>query len=668
MNEFPPGRRFSPPLVSVIVNNYNYGRFLRDAVDSVFAQTYPQIECIIVDDASTDESPAVLADIAAVHPQAKIITRTVNGNQLAAALDGLAASTGDYILFLDSDDFLLDQCVATQVFVNLSLRVPVGFTCSDMLQIARDRLIFGSALSVANYVKLATPEMKPMVRPLPEELAGSWNSEAIDQSVLDRLYSVDIGNKGWPWATTSAFFFRHDALNLWIDTPGLVQCGRSLDGFFGRAINAITGSVLIDQALVAFRSHGANNFNQKSQLANLHNYDERKDLEHLHRRVLLDEVLRDPTRFRFTWPGMLKIVLETFDTAKKLPLLSFVVVNHNYGRFLRACVDSIMGQKYDNIECIVVDNASTDNSRNVIDSLVRQYPSLKILHNRENIGQSAACIAGLALTNGSYVAFIDADDYLLACFAATHIRVHLTVPFAVGFSSSDMAQTVNDTVVLGNYVDSFGPRPKAASIPIEADCLRDIRDVSEVLETHELESSEFLAKVRLVSKSTVDWVWAPTSSNVYRRDAVLPLANNPKLPHLGFAIDAYFNYAVNALAGSVLIEKPLAVYRIHGRNNFTARATLNGMVAFRKETDDGARAAFFALEHMVAEFDSYRAQTEDIWKLRSAMRILQKKAGSQKWHMAEQIFSFLVKCYFAFVVKGLRLRFGKRSQFTKSTD
>ncbi|MGB7044366.1 MAG: glycosyltransferase, partial [Methylocella sp.] len=53
------------PLVSVIVVNFNYGRFLRAAVDSVFGQTYPNIECIVVDNASTDESGPVLRAIEA---------------------------------------------------------------------------------------------------------------------------------------------------------------------------------------------------------------------------------------------------------------------------------------------------------------------------------------------------------------------------------------------------------------------------------------------------------------------------------------------------------------------------------------------------------------------------------------------------------------------------
>lgn len=63
------------------------------------------------------------------------------------------------------------------------------------------------------------------------------------------------------------------------------------------------------------------------------------------------------------------------DAAQKLPLLSFVVVNYNYGQFLRTCVESIFNQDYPNLECIIVDNASSDNSNDVIDGLVQDYES-----------------------------------------------------------------------------------------------------------------------------------------------------------------------------------------------------------------------------------------------------------------------------------------------------
>jgi len=76
---------FNLPLVSVIIVNYNYGRFLKQAADSVFEQTYPNIECIIVDNASTDCSAAVLLDISREHPGVKILRRKENGGQSLAS-------------------------------------------------------------------------------------------------------------------------------------------------------------------------------------------------------------------------------------------------------------------------------------------------------------------------------------------------------------------------------------------------------------------------------------------------------------------------------------------------------------------------------------------------------------------------------------------------------
>ena len=124
---------FSLPLVSVIIVNYNYGRFLKQAADSVFEQTYPNIECIIVDNASTDESTDVLLAISKQYPGTTILRRSDNGGQSLATIEGFEESSGEYVVFLDADDVLLPSCVETHIFVHLSLRIPVGFTSADMI-------------------------------------------------------------------------------------------------------------------------------------------------------------------------------------------------------------------------------------------------------------------------------------------------------------------------------------------------------------------------------------------------------------------------------------------------------------------------------------------------------------------------------------------------------
>src|SRR5215212_5508344 len=91
------------------------------------------------------------------------------------------------------------------------------------------------------------------------------------------------------------------------------------------------------------------------------------------------------------------------------PLVSVIISNYNYGRFLREAVDSALNQTYSNVEVIVVDDGSTDNSREIIASYGDQIiPLLK-----ENGGQLDACSVGFLLVNGEIVIFFDSDDVLL---------------------------------------------------------------------------------------------------------------------------------------------------------------------------------------------------------------------------------------------------------------
>jgi len=146
------GESIRLPLVSVVITNYNYGRFLMDALDSVAAQSYPHIECVIVDDASTDESERVLDEIERGRAEVKIVRHEVNGGQTAAFRTGFSASSGEYVIFLDADDMLLPTFVETHVFVHLSSRIPVGFSSSDMLQASGSRVVTSTLSHFSAYV------------------------------------------------------------------------------------------------------------------------------------------------------------------------------------------------------------------------------------------------------------------------------------------------------------------------------------------------------------------------------------------------------------------------------------------------------------------------------------------------------------------------------------
>jgi glycosyltransferase involved in cell wall biosynthesis len=89
--------------VTILINNFNYGRYLRQAIDSALAQDYPNLEIVVVDDGSTDDSRLVITGYAGkITPVLK-----PNGGQASALNAGFAVSQGDIICLLDSDDWFI---------------------------------------------------------------------------------------------------------------------------------------------------------------------------------------------------------------------------------------------------------------------------------------------------------------------------------------------------------------------------------------------------------------------------------------------------------------------------------------------------------------------------------------------------------------------------------
>jgi len=101
----------APRLVSIIITNYNYARYVGAAIDSALAQTHPHCEVVVVDDGSKDDSRTVLQAYRG-RPGVRLIFQE-NGGQAAAFNTGFAAASGEFILFLDADDLLGPDAVAT---------------------------------------------------------------------------------------------------------------------------------------------------------------------------------------------------------------------------------------------------------------------------------------------------------------------------------------------------------------------------------------------------------------------------------------------------------------------------------------------------------------------------------------------------------------------------
>ncbi len=208
---------------SIIIANYNYERFVGKAIDSALAVRWPDVEVIVVDDGSTDQSRQVIATYGdRVFP---ILQK--NAGQLTACNVGFARATGDWIIFLDADD-LLDPSIAEEVTRAATPRTSkVQF---QMERINSEGQATGSRFPV--YDPLPTPEK---VRDWVVRLTGyptpPGSGNVYSRAFLDKLFPLDKA------------------------------CGEAPDSELVTAAPFFGDVVTVDKPLVKYRIHGGNDSN-----------------------------------------------------------------------------------------------------------------------------------------------------------------------------------------------------------------------------------------------------------------------------------------------------------------------------------------------------------------------------------------------------------------------
>jgi glycosyltransferase involved in cell wall biosynthesis len=132
-----------PALVSVICLCYNQGRFVREALFSVINQTYPHIELLVVDDASTDNSLAEIQNFVEEHPQVRLLVNDTNLGNCRSFNRALALARGKYVIDLAADDVLVDTRVSRQVSIFEALGNEWGVVFSNALHINEQSQVIG---------------------------------------------------------------------------------------------------------------------------------------------------------------------------------------------------------------------------------------------------------------------------------------------------------------------------------------------------------------------------------------------------------------------------------------------------------------------------------------------------------------------------------------------
>jgi glycosyltransferase involved in cell wall biosynthesis len=231
-----------------------------------------------------------------------------------------------------------------------------------------------------------------------------------------------------------------------------------------------------------------------------------------------------------------------------LPFVTVIVTNYNYENYVVPCLRSIARQKYPHFKCIVVDDVSTDHSVERIDNFIKSDESkgkFELICHENNGGQMTAFKSGLKHAEGVFVVFLDSDDIILEDFLITHVQAHLRAK-TVAFTSSNQYQiNENNEIVSGIYDD----------LQVKDDY-------------------KYINPISLIKQS---WVWATTSSMMFRRSA-LELIMPDDCEHLRICADNYICHFANLLGGSLLIPTVHGCYRRHGLNYFASNPVVSGQL------------------------------------------------------------------------------------------
>lgn len=215
------------PLVSVLIPNKDYGRFLTEALDGLLAQTYERWEAIVCDDGSSDDSRDVVARYAERDDRISLIEHDRTRGQGAAFNSAFAAARGEVVAFLDADDVFRPSKL--QATVSGLARSSAGLLVHPLVVVDEHG---GEIQRIPSFTRFEQ----------------GW--------IADRV--LQRGGR-WRWVPTSGVALRREIAELVFPMPveGFLS---SADTYFLMLAPLLTPVSAVDEVLASYRRHGSNHF------------------------------------------------------------------------------------------------------------------------------------------------------------------------------------------------------------------------------------------------------------------------------------------------------------------------------------------------------------------------------------------------------------------------
>lgn len=394
------------PLVSCIIPVYNAEQYLDQGILSLLNQTYEKLEIILVDDQSTDDSWKICQKYATEYSNILAFRNEKNaGAPLRSRERGIRESHGEWLTFMDCDDYVRPKYIENLVKTTANGRYDIAVT-------GHSRLYSDGRIEDflwEDYSQTTDERLAVFYKHLFEHDFWTDPTDTVGQNLI----RASVCRKA-DLSKYSNMVFAEDTL------MALVFLANSQNG-----VNFVDHHDFMWRQREGSGSHGG--FSSRANQPEFY----AACLDILHEKGLYDRI------------------------STRLPLVSIVVPVYNVARYLKECLDSIKGQTYRNIEIIIVNDGSTDDSQIIIDEYkISDHRVTGIV--QDNQGLNMARATGVKAASGEYISFVDSDDAIHEDYIKILFENLLTnnVDISVcGYQKFEIAEELENKIITPNYAE-----------------------------------------------------------------------------------------------------------------------------------------------------------------------------------------------------------------------
>jgi glycosyltransferase involved in cell wall biosynthesis len=375
------------PKVSIIIPVYNGANYLREAIESALAQTYNNIEIVVVNDGSDDDGAT--ETIAKSYSDKIVYIKKPNGGAASAINEGIRAMTGEYMSWLSHDDLYMPDKLKSQI---------------DFLAAHQDKGVVlymdWSILEDNQRVNIRLDHEMLLSKPKYSLLRDGINgiTTLIPKIVLDDIGDFDVSLR---YTQDYDYWHRVQKKYSFIHLPNIQTVTRIHGGQDSSNIQAVQ----LERDLIWKRMIRELPVEDKI----LYEGSERNFLKEMEKFLDTTPYLGARLYCKQELARMENKKMIKAKSSEFKPRVSIVIPVYNGSNYLGEAIDSALGQTYDNLEIIVVNDGSDDNGDT--DRVAKSYgDKIRYFDKQPNGGASTALNLAIENMTGEYFSWLSHDD------------------------------------------------------------------------------------------------------------------------------------------------------------------------------------------------------------------------------------------------------------------